>query len=250
MTASSAGSRESFILALETATPVCGVALLRTGGTVASSILDVGLRHSRLLFTEIERLLAAAGSAPAQLSHVAVSIGPGSFTGLRLGLSAAKGICLPRNTPLLPVRTLQALAARLPYALHPVCAVMDARKGQVYAALYDTRSGWPEILSEEQALAPEELIARRQGLPTIYTGPGADICAALLDDRHGQAIVAPPYSHAPDAAVVGHLAGTGLATGRMAGLQGQAMETLEPVYLRPPEAALPVGRQAGTLGRQ
>lgn len=243
MTTSGTSTPGALILALETATPVCGVALMHEGRAIAVSCLDVGLRHSQLLFSEIQRLLEVARATLEDVSHVAVSIGPGSFTGLRIGLSAAKGLCLPTDTPLVAVRTLQALAARVPHARSPVCALLDARRGQVYAGLYDTTTGWPEQLEEERALCPEDLMTSRAGQATIFTGPGVNTCLDLMERAGGSGSNAAfADCWRPDAAAVGQLAATGLATGRLHSLDGRAMEALEPAYLRAPDVRPPVKR--------
>ena len=131
------------ILALDTATPVGSVALCAAEGIVVSRYFDVGLQHSQRLFNEVEAALEAADMDVEGVRAIAVAIGPGSFTGLRIGLSAAKGLCLAAGKDLVTVSTLEALAARLPFARLPVSAVLDARKREVYAALYDTATGVP-----------------------------------------------------------------------------------------------------------
>ena len=116
------------ILALDTATPVGSVALYADEGQVINRYFNVGLQHSQRLFVEIEAALSVANVGMEALQAIAVSIGPGSFTGLRIALSAAKGLCLAADKVLVTVSTLETLAARLPFARLPVCAVLDARK--------------------------------------------------------------------------------------------------------------------------
>ena len=92
---------------------------------------------------------------------------------MRIGLAAAKGLCIVDNLPLIAVSSLEIIAARLPFIAVPVCSIIDARKQQVYAALYNLASGYPECLSEAEVVAPEILFKRRFGEPTYYTGDGA-----------------------------------------------------------------------------
>ncbi|MEE3258058.1 MAG: tRNA (adenosine(37)-N6)-threonylcarbamoyltransferase complex dimerization subunit type 1 TsaB [Candidatus Latescibacterota bacterium] len=216
------------ILALDTATPVGSVALCAAEGLVVSRYFDVGLQHSQRLFVEIEAALEAAGADVGGLRAVAVSIGPGSFTGLRIGLSAAKGLCLAADKPLVAVSTLETLAARLPFARLPVCTVLDARKREVYTALYDTTAGAPVELAPPRAIAPAQLAEQRAGQPTIYTGDGAEVYRDLWGS---EALLAPPSCARPDAGTIGWLALAKLKAGATTDL-----DSVEPEYLRPPDA--------------
>lgn len=225
----SASGRDA-ILALDTATEVGSVALCTVGGIVVSRYFDVGLQHSQRLFREVEAALEAAGMAVGAVRAVAVAIGPGSFTGLRIGLSAAKGLCLAAAKDLVPVSTLEALAARLPFARLPVCAVLDARRREVYAALYDTTTGVPVELAPPRAIAPAQLAQERAGAATIYTGDGATAYRDLLAD-HSAAQFAPLPCARPHAGAIGWLAWSKLDKGQTADL-----DSVEPAYLRSPDA--------------
>ena len=217
------------ILALETATPVGSVALVSEERSVAGSHFDIGLQHSQRLFVEIERILSAASCAVSDLSAVAVSIGPGSFTGLRIGLSAAKGLCLAGETALVTVSTLAALAARIPYARHPVCPVLDARRDEVYTALYDTSAGRPEALTPPRAIAPALLLEERAGETTIFLGDGAVRYRDLLGGSP-HALYPPSHCARPEAGTVGWLALDRFRAGETADLA-----TAEPEYFRQPD---------------
>ena len=222
------------ILALDTATPVGSVALYASEGLAVNRYFNVGLQHSQRLFVEIEAALAAAGVGMGQLEAVAVSIGPGSFTGLRIGLSAAKGLCLATDMALVTVSTLETLAARLPFARLPVCAVLDARKREVYTALYDTADGEPVELLAARAVVPSQLAEERAGQPTIFTGDGAEVYRDLWGS---QALIAPPSSSRPDAGTIGWLALSKLQKGETVDI-----ESVEPDYVRPPDA-IPLPRK-------
>ena len=222
---------DCLILALDTATPVGSVALCAAEGLVVSRYFDVGLQHSQRLFVEIDAALEIAGTEVGDLAAVAISIGPGSFTGLRIGLGAAKGLCLGADKPLVAISTLETLAARLPFARLPVCAVLDARKKEVYAALYDTASGVPIELVAPRAVNPALLAEERVGQQTLYTGDGAEVYRDLWSE---DALLAPAFCARPDAATLGWLALSKLAEGATADLAA-----LEPEYLRAPDAKLP-----------
>lgn len=216
------------ILALDTATPVGSVALYAKEGLVISRYFNVGLQHSQRLFVEIEAALATASVDMGALQAVAVSIGPGSFTGLRIGLSAAKGLCLAADKALVVVSTLETLAARLPFARLPVCAVLDARKREVYTALYDTSAGVPVALISPRAIAPMQLAEERMEQSTIFTGDGAEVYRDLLGPH---ALMAPASCARPDAGTIGWLALSKLEAGETADI-----DSVEPEYLRPPDA--------------
>ena len=218
------------ILALDTATPVGSVALCTAAGIVVSRYFDVGLQHSQRLFGEIETALKAADMDVGGVRAVAVTIGPGSFTGLRIGLSAAKGLCLAAVKELVTVSTLEALAARLPFARLPVCPVLDARKREVYAALYDTATGVPVELAPPRAIAPAQLARERANEATIFTGDGATAYRDLLAG-HSAAQFAPLPCARPYAGTIGWLALSKLEKGQTADL-----DSVEPEYLRSPDA--------------
>jgi tRNA threonylcarbamoyladenosine biosynthesis protein TsaB len=161
------------LLALDTATAVGSAALLEMDRVVAACYFDIGLMHSRRIFVAIDQMIQDTSCGMDQIDVVGVSIGPGSYTGLRIGLGAAKGFCLTGKRSLIAVSTLETLAARLPYARHPVCALLDARNERVYTALYDTTAGYPTELSPPRAGNLAEVLEERAGQATIFTGDGA-----------------------------------------------------------------------------
>ena len=216
------------ILAIETATPVASIALLEGERVVASRYFDVGNQHSQRVFVEADHLFSVTGNSWNAAEAVVTTIGPGSFTGLRIGLSAAKGICLALGIPLVGVSTLQALAGRLPYARFPVCAMLDARRGQVYSALYSTKTGFPDALAEPRAVAPEDLASELSGTEVLFVGSGAKVYKEKFRRLAG-ANFAPSHLNNPDAATVGCLGLIKLTNGEVIDLK-----TSEPEYIRLP----------------
>jgi tRNA threonylcarbamoyladenosine biosynthesis protein TsaB len=214
------------VLAVETSTLSGGAALLDDERVVGEYILDVRITHSERLMAAIDQLLSDAGWTARDLEGLAVTVGPGSFTGLRVGLSTVKGLALALAIPVAAVPTLDAMAAMLPYAALPVCPVLDARKREVYASLYR----WDGLAMRRQwdylAIAPDDL-ARRLDEPVIVVGDGADAISSAFA-RH----VSPPR-RGPAPAVVGALGRTRLAIGDTV-----AAADLVPIYLRPSEAEL------------
>ncbi len=214
------------VLAVETSTLAGGAALLDGGLVVGEYTLDISLTHSERLMGAIDRLLTDAGWTVRDLEGLAVSVGPGSFTGLRIGLSTVKGLALALTIPIAAVPTLDAMATLLPFAALPVCPVLDARKREVYASLYrwdgaDMRREWNYL-----ALAPADL-ARRLDEPVIVLGDAAD----QVDSPHARRIR--PPRRGPSPAAVGFLGHSRLATGDTI-----APAALVPIYLRPSEAEL------------
>ena len=214
------------VLAVETSSLAGGAALLDGDLLVGQSLLDVRATHSERLMVAVDRLLADAGWTVRDLEGLAVAVGPGSFTGLRIGLSTVKGLALALSIPIAAVPTLDAMAATLPFAALPVCPVLDARKHEVYASLYRwdgvaMRRAWDYL-----ALAPDDL-ARRLVEPVILLG---DAAGAI---RSPHARLAPPTHRAPSPATVGLLGSARLRTG-----DAVSPADLLPIYLRPSEAEL------------
>jgi tRNA threonylcarbamoyladenosine biosynthesis protein TsaB len=160
------------ILALESATPRGSVALVSGGAVLAEAFLLPGPRASGSYISAVEALFTAAGAATGDVSAVAVSAGPGAFTGLRVGMSAAKGFCYGWDVPLVSVPTLLALAHRFPGEGRIVCPVQDARRGEVYAALFRWDGGELVRLSPDMAIAPSLLPGRIPDGDVLFCGDG------------------------------------------------------------------------------
>src|SRR5437867_10893622 len=160
------------VLAVETSTLAGGVALLDGDVLLGQYMLDVRVTHSERLMGAVDRLLGDARWTVRDLHGLAVAVGPGSFTGLRIGLSTVKGLALALGIPVAAVPPLDAMAAALPFAAWPVCPVIDARKGEVYASLYRWTAAGMRRDWDYLALAPEAL-ADRLVEPTILVGDGA-----------------------------------------------------------------------------
>ena len=129
------------ILALDTSTLVSSVAIASSEKLIAELILQTKLTHSEVLMPHIEQILAMTKLEKADLTGIAVSIGPGSFTGLRIGLAAAKGMAYALKLPIVGVSTLEALAYHYPIPNIYIAPLLDAQKGNVYMALYRWEKG-------------------------------------------------------------------------------------------------------------
>jgi tRNA threonylcarbamoyladenosine biosynthesis protein TsaB len=225
------------LLAVETSTLTGAVAILESGGVVAESRVSVAVTHGERLMAAIDGVLRAARWELADVDAFAVALGPGSFTGLRIGLSTVKGLAFATGKPAVGVPTLDALAWRLPYCAYPVCPVLDAKKNEVYAALYRTLEGRLEVLEAPRAVAPATLAEDLRGTvagPVVFVGDAVAPYAPVLREILGTyALLAPPDLRLPSAVTVGELGGWALD-------RGETMElaTLVPLYLRPSEAEL------------
>src|SRR5713226_2055195 len=143
------------LLGVESATLSGGVALLDGDRLLGEITLNIAITHSERLLSAVDRLLADCGLAPSDLEGLAVSVGPGSFTGLRVGLATVKGLAMALGLPVAPVPTLDALACNLPFADATVCPLLDARKGEVYCSLYRWREDRMERQCDYLALPPQ-----------------------------------------------------------------------------------------------
>lgn len=131
----------AYILNIETATKNCSVALAKDGETLfCSEISDLGYSHAEKLHVFIEEILGKAAIAPKDLNAIAISSGPGSYTGLRIGVSAAKGLCFALDIPLISVDTLTSLASQVNRENGVVIPMIDARRMEVYSAVFDSKN--------------------------------------------------------------------------------------------------------------
>ncbi len=229
------------ILALDNSSMCGSVALVSEGLCLAEYSLSSTTTHSRRLLTSIQQIMTETGMIWERIAAFAVSSGPGSFTGLRIGLTTAKGLVMATGRPLIAVSATTTLACQLPWTEKLICPLIDARKHEVYTAFYRCgHDGMPRRESEIVAVAPEEL-ARRIDEEVIFVGDGCRIYQDLLQERLGErASFASPEIFFMRAA----------ALGRCALDKWQRQEFLDPAgaipdYIRPSEAEINlVPRQA------
>jgi tRNA threonylcarbamoyladenosine biosynthesis protein TsaB len=219
------------ILAIESATPCGSVALVSGGTLLGETVLSRENRVSETFLAAIDRLLGGKGG-PYLPTHVGVSAGPGSFTGLRVGMAAAKGLCFGWNLPIVPVPTLHALASRFRTEEGVVCPVLDARKKEVYAGIFRWEGGNCLRVAPDAAVSPEVLPDWFPEGKVFFCGDGTVSYGALIRARMGpRALFPAPGAGLPRASAVGFLAERMIRSG-----EGKEVRTVVPAYLRVSEA--------------
>ena len=216
------------LLALDTATETGSLALVDKDRVLMEYSLESHDAYLTRLMPGVEAILRNAGKEVADLTAVAVSTGPGNFTGLRIGLATAKTLAWSLKCPLVPVPTLEVLAAQFPFHPHPIGVVMDAKRGEIFWGLFRCREDRPEVLEGPLRLAVGELPARLS-LPLLLTGPGLEVHREVLAPLLPPEIAwAPPNLRLPRASTLARLARHRLALGLTAN-----PAQLVPTYLRP-----------------
>ena len=217
------------ILAFETSAKAASVALLEGKKLLAESYQNTGMTHSQTLMVMAEDMLKQCGKTAGDVGAVAVAEGPGSFTGVRIGVAAAKGFAWGRQIPCYGVSTLEAMAASLGIYDGYICPVMDARRNQVYNALFSVDCGKVTRIRDDRAISLQDLGEDVKNLnkPIFLVGDGSNLCYNTLLEST-PTLVLPPEHRLHQRAV-----GVGLiAAGQLeAGLTGDAAG-LTPNYLR------------------
>ncbi len=166
------------ILGIDSSAKSASAAILDNGRIVSSFYINTGLTHSQTLLPMIESVLSCSATKLGEIDFVAVNHGPGSFTGVRIGVAAAKGICDPLNIKVCGVSTLESMAYNLLENDCIACAVMDARCSQVYTALFDITDGEVRRLTDDTAMSIDELgeLLKKYDKVKIFVGDGAELC--------------------------------------------------------------------------
>ena len=217
------------ILAFETSAKAASVALLEDSRLLAESYQNTSLTHSQTLMVMAEDLLKTCGMTASQVEAVAVAAGPGSFTGIRIGVAAAKGFAWGSQIPCYGVSTLEAMALNLGVHSGIVLPVMDARRSQVYNAVFWAEGGKLTRLCEDRAISLKELEAEIKNYEEsiFLVGDGSVLCYNTLQETVPNLVLPPEHRMHQRAAGVG-LAAAGMIA---AGLPGNGAE-LTPNYLR------------------
>ncbi len=211
------------ILALETSTEYCSVALWQDGNCISRCEL-AGQKHSQMLIGMLDGLLREAGAGLAQLDGIAFGAGPGSFTGVRIACGAAQGLALGADLPVVGVSTLLALAQAS--GRDKVIAALDARMGEIYHAAYQKRAGeWVTVC--EPTLCRPQLAPAVEGAGWFGAGSGFKIYETVLGNHYGGQLTGMDSVAIPQASAIAELAAEQFAAGR-----GMDAALAAPVYLR------------------
>ncbi|MDA8098754.1 MAG: tRNA (adenosine(37)-N6)-threonylcarbamoyltransferase complex dimerization subunit type 1 TsaB [Nitrospiraceae bacterium] len=220
------------VLGIESATRTGGVALVSEKGVLAEYTLNIEVTHSERLMSTVDRVLCDTGISLADIAGIAVSSGPGSFTGLRIGIATAKGLAFATRKPVAAVPTLMALAWNAGGG-EAVCPLLDAKKKEVYAAVYRIEEGTVATILPERVLSLADLARDLEGA-TVFTGEGAVLFRSEIRSLLGErARFAPLAAAVPSAASVAELGMQRILSGQLADPDG-----LAPVYIRRPEAEI------------
>ncbi len=217
------------ILAFETSAKAASVALLEGGKLLGESFQNTGLTHSQTLISMAEDLLTNCGKTPDDVTAVAVAAGPGSFTGVRIGVAAAKGFAWGKELPCYGVSTLEAMARNLDVHKGFVVPTMDARRDQTYTAIFQAQDGKLTRVTEDMAISYAELAEKLKNCenPIFFVGDGAILCYNMLEEKVAGLVL--PSEHRMHQ----RAAGVALVAQDMmeAGLPGDGA-SLTPNYLR------------------
>jgi len=222
------------ILGIDTSTSCGSVGLIDDDRVISEYLLNSPVTHSERLLTAVEFILKESHCTLQDLDGWAISLGPGSFTGLRIGLSIAKGLSFASGKPVAGVPTLDVLAAQIAPTPFLICPILDARKNEVYTAFYRYEDGnAPRLMTAYQASKPQDLVKRVKE-KTIFAGDGVRTYGDYLRDALSSlAIVLPAPFNSPHGSTVARL-----GLDRLRRKEVPNLAALTPIYVRPSEAEL------------
>lgn len=220
-----------YILGIETSAVSAGAAIVKDGKLISESFLNIGLTHSETLMPLVDACLKNADLTAGDMDAFAVSKGPGSFTGVRIGISAVKGLCFGVKKPVYGISTLEAMAHSAAVEDYLICPVMDARCMQVYTALFRFQNGELKRITQDAPLKLEELYEKLQAEKekVLFLGDGAQLANRYFSDKKDVKYCIFPeifkYQHAGGVAIAAYLRYN-------KGDMGEEAEKLLPSYLR------------------
>ena len=232
------------ILAIDTSATAASVCLAVEDKILGSFYTNTALTHSQTLVPMVEQVLKTTQTDVDELDCIAVNAGPGSFTGVRIGVAAAKGIAFKNNLPCVPVSTLESMAYNMLGSDCVVCAVMDARCSQVYNALFKISGDKVERLCEDRALALSELKPELEKISEkiILVGDGADLTAKYLENSLSNVFLAPVNNRIQNASSTAMAAFKSIYENKTI-----TPAELMPTYLRLPQAQRELNKKLGRV---
>ena len=220
------------VLGIDTATHIASVGLVADGRVLAEESSPAAANHTETLLPLILRVLESASCPLTDVQGLGVSIGPGSFTGLRIAVGTVKGFAYALGQKVVGVPTLEALARTVTDWEGDICVILDARKGEVYTAFFRrARNGQLLRLSSDQVVAPQVFFTAPHA-PCLFLGDGVERYHALLQEQCGPDAHCLPFaSHHPRGGVIAHMAWERLCHG-----EADDLGALVPRYVRRPDA--------------
>jgi len=224
-----------YLLGIETATTTGSLALMSDDKLISEYTLNVRTTHNTRLMPVLDQMLRDSSIDKSQLNGIAVSIGPGSFTGLRIGLATAKGLAMGLDIPLIGVPTLDALARNVTYSRYQICPILDARKKEIYVSIFSYEND--EIIRKlpYMVMPPDNLVEYIME-KTVFIGDGLNVYRQIIDDNLEHfALFAPNTHNLPRAAMIAEMGLQKLKAGECMDLA-----SAEPIYIRPSDAEMSV----------
>ncbi len=236
------------VLGIDTATMVCSVGLAANNRVLGEYSLNNKRTHSQKLLPLIDRLLKDSRIDLKELKAIAVAKGPGSFTGIRIGMATAKGLAQALGIPAIGIPTLDIIAAQFVYTAPLVCPILDARRHEVYTAIYNNESTEPQRLSDYLALPLESLLEVLAGFNSpkgvLFPGDALEVYADYLKDMLKDRFLQLPHPYRLNRG------GLCACLGEKVFLKGRYPDlyTLSPLYVRRPEAEVKLSLRKGGKG--
>ena len=224
------------VLGIETATRAGSVSLVNEDEILAEYLVNNVTSHAERLLKGIDQIISDTNTSVEECDAIAVSIGPGSFTGLRIGVSTAKAFAYTLQKPIIGISTLEALSYNLSFvSQHYICPMIDARKKEVFTALYQWIGGKLETIIPEKTVSPFYMISQLdRSQKTIFLGNGSQLYAHMIQTEFGpKALFSPVYHNLPRSSIV-----ASLGLNRFIEKKYDAVETLVPKYLRLSDAEI------------
>ena len=232
------------ILAVDTSATAASVAVAEENKLIGEFSINTALTHSQTLMPMVDELLNNTGLSVNDIDAVAVNAGPGSFTGVRIGVAAVKGIAFPKNLPCVSVSTLESMAYNMLGNDCIVCSVMDARCSQVYNALFRVKGCTVTRMTDDRALSLTDLKNELQNIneKVVLVGDGAVLCSKFLGEELENIMLAPFNNRIQTASSVAYAAFEKINNGETV-----KADELMPVYLRLPQAQRELNKKLGVI---
>ncbi|GAB5045945.1 tRNA (adenosine(37)-N6)-threonylcarbamoyltransferase complex dimerization subunit type 1 TsaB [Thermodesulfovibrio sp. TK110] len=222
------------LLGIDTSTKYAGVAVIEDGRLIAQSIMEFKAAHSEKLLPEIAHVIETMKIPIETIDYYSVTVGPGSFTGLRVAVSTLKGLSFVTQKKVIPVSTLEGIAWGVPYCKYQICPILDARKKEVFAALFRWNDNEIQRIKEDSVINIEAL-AEWIKEDTLFVGSGVELYKEKLIEKFGgKALFLNSIYSVPNPAIVAFIASKRIEKAIHA-------KDLKPVYLRKSEAEIKFG---------